>query len=113
MSGPGVIRLKRKRDQQPPDTLIVEPQRKRVQGVDGEIRAHYVRRQEPASDGQLTSAGSIPTNPATGTGGVPVQNELPKRRLFKIRPLTSSDRGSRAGRTGVNAVATIVETRVS
>jgi hypothetical protein len=89
--------------------LIVEPQRKRVQGVDGEFRGHYIRRQESVSDGQAIDPSSAASNPPSASNGSASFNGFPKRRLFQIRPLPHD---SRSGRARGGSVATIVETRV-
>lgn len=126
MNGPGVIRLKRKRDQQPPDTLILEPQRKRQQGDDGTAKTRYIRQQEqngydPESPQQkrrsdaFLSPRSDAAPPATGRAS-PTEDR--PRRIFKLRRSRrrESDAALKQQREDEDeeneGIATVMETKV-
>ena len=121
MSGPGRVRLKRRRSELPPDTLIVEPSSKRVQPDGVPVNARYVR--QKVSGSPPSSDVSHEERPAVGASSSRKKDQaqsgdqdtskddqlLGRKRTFHLKLPDTSDTGSKKRKSGDDGLATFIE----
>ena len=108
MSGPDIVRIKRKRDTLAPDTLIVEPvNKKQKEHIEPELR--YVLQRDPKPSKSATEVNKSEDYPSSS-----VQTPEPTRRIFHLtphRPGSSSPRKRKTINNDGRDIATFVEKR--
>lgn len=119
MSGPDVVRIKRKRSEQAPDALLVERPGKRQN-----TELHYVRRKDDKerlpslfdakdvqerADSQGASRGKTPHAPGNGSDGA--ANGAKERRTFHLKRPSTPEAGVKKRKAKDEGIATFIEKR--